>query len=85
MTEQKKPLIPLWATVVIVAVLMLPFLYLASLGPVYFLIQKEAIDDWTLDVVGYPLTLWGDIFGNKPEWFWKAHNKYIVWWGNLAQ
>jgi len=78
MTEQKKPSTGFWATAVIVAVVMLPFLYIASLGPLAFLVENGTIKHGTYIVVAYPLIHWSAVSDRESEeWFWEFCNWYV--------
>ncbi len=64
---------------------MLPFLYLAGTGPLYFLIGTGHIDGQTFNSVAYPLRLWDDSsLHHRPQWFWESYNDYGSWWFRLA-
>jgi len=85
MSDPKKPSIALWAAAVIVAVVMLPFVYMASLGPLYFLVGSEYIDEQTWELIAQPAVLCARHVGYRPDWFWSLCEAYIEWWGWLAQ
>jgi hypothetical protein len=74
MTEQKKPGMAFWATVVVVVVLVYP----ASFGPACWLVERG-----TLPISGtatvYRPVLWMAICG-KPD----AARRAVLWYGSLA-
>jgi len=85
MTDSRKPSIALWAAVIVVAVVMLPFMYIASLGPLYFLVGNGTIDEQTWEVLAQPAMFCGEHSGYWPGWFWRLCEGYIEWWGWLAE
>jgi len=69
----------------IVAVFMLPCLYLASLGPAFFLYSEGYIEGQTVYLVVIPFKRSRSFVGCRPEWFWESHAEYIDWWKRLAK
>ena len=85
MTDHKKSSIALWATAVIVVLVMSPFVYMASLGPLYFLAANGTIDQQTSELLVLPAMHLGSQTGYWPDWFWNRCEAYVEWWGELAE
>jgi len=81
---KKKPGVAFWATIIVVGVVLMPFLYLAALGPTAFLLGNKTISDETWMVLMNPVDLWQLRFGATPQWFWLSFNGYLRWWYLLA-
>ncbi len=84
MTDHKKSSTGFWATMIVIGVVLLPFLYLAALGPEEYLLAKGIISNETDDIVSRPYWLCKGYCGPEPEWFWKNYYKYLGWWYSLA-
>jgi len=78
---EKKPSLGFFVTVVLVAVLITPALYVLSAGPAEFLAYIGAIDYETLHMVFGPLDLLYDFAPERCiDWF----DRYVTWWTELA-
>ena len=84
MTERKKSSAGFWAILVVLGAASVPFLYVASLGPVEYLLISGTIDGATYITIVYPWGLFEDSFGGHPSWFWDSCNNYFEWWCSLA-
>ena len=79
MTEQKQSSVGFWATIGVVAVVTVPFLYMASLGPLYFLVANGNIDGQTWDFVALPVMSFKERIYDWPDWFWETYDVYLTW------
>ncbi|MBS0262889.1 MAG: hypothetical protein JSS02_13125 [Planctomycetes bacterium] len=65
----------------VVTLLFSPVLYLLALGPVMFLESRGWLPETLMQVVEYPLLIFGFYFGAFPgEWFWDHYALYLSWW-----
>ena len=78
---EKKPSLGFFVTVVLVAVLIIPALYMLSAGPAEFLVGIGAIDYETLPMVFGPLDL---VYDFAPERCINWFDRYVTWWTELA-
>jgi hypothetical protein len=80
-TPEKKPSFGFFVTVVLVAALLTPALYLLSAGPAEFLVGIDAIDYEIIQVVYGPLDWVYDFAPDRCiDWF----DSYVTWWTELA-
>ena len=80
-TPEKKPSLGFFVTVVLVAVLIAPVLYVLSAGPAELLVGIDAIDYETVSVVYAPLNWFEDVLPEGCiDWF----ERYVTWWTELA-
>lgn len=82
--ERKKAGAGFWATVVVLGVVSLPFLYLAILGPEMYLCESGNISVETNYIVSYPYQVCIDYCDGEPHWFWESCEEYLSWWVYLA-
>jgi hypothetical protein len=74
--DSRKPGTGFWATVVLVAVVAAPLLYIASAGAAAFLTGKDVIEQETYEHLYGPLFCVED---NLPDWAGEPIDDFITW------
>lgn len=81
--KRKKSSAGFWATVFVVAVLLLPFLYVAALGPMTYFCYRTTISVETYQIFERPYFYCAEHCG-WPQWFWDLSADYCNWWQSKA-
>jgi hypothetical protein len=82
-TDRKPPGTGFWATLVVVAVIGIPVLYMLSMGPCAFLMARGAplmtpeTYSWLFEPVSF-------VQVRLPDWASQAIDAYEEWWLNLG-
>ena len=82
MSQEKKPTLGFFVTVAIVAVVLVPALYVLSTGPALFLYDKGVIGEEAIAIAFAPLELVSD---SIPKWAENVFEEYLTWWEALAE
>ena len=84
MSQHKRASVGFWAGVTLGCLIAAPLLYLALLGPVYFLHQSKIISVDALVFALYPVGCLSQLTNREPVCLWSAFDDYMELWSNLA-